>query len=160
MCGKDAAARQTAVRRWAVAGDRPDFASVNLSEPGFEGMAETLGTLGIGVEAGVWSERDAADLLDSTHMTSCTRVLVELLNLPVPQALHIADRIVDQLRRAGRTVPTPLHGEDVSTWPVLDKATVMGLETRIGLEDTLTDPSGNVVTDNGTLVRIALSRVT
>ncbi|MFD6534103.1 3-keto-5-aminohexanoate cleavage protein [Streptomyces sp. NPDC060184] len=45
-----------------------------------------------------------------------------------------------------------------STWPVLDLALARGLETRIGLEDTLTAPDGPPVADNGALVRLALSR--
>lgn len=158
MCGEDAAARQVAVQDWAAAEDRPDFASVNLSEPGFKGLTQTLRELGVGVEAGVWSEHDAAGLLAGSSADSCTRILVELIDMPAPQALLSADRIVAMLRKAEVSAPILLHGEGASTWPVLDKALSMGLETRIGLEDTLTDPAGDVVADNDTLIRIALSR--
>ncbi|MGW2277224.1 3-keto-5-aminohexanoate cleavage protein [Streptomyces sp. NPDC001770] len=158
MCGGDAAVRRDTVLKWAAAEDRPDFASVNLSEAGFEELAEILAEMGVGVEAGVWSERDALALLGGTRADSCTRVLVELIDLPPEQALIRADRIMDLLRRADCTTPVLLHGEGVSTWPVLDRALALGLETRIGLEDTLVDPDGGAVADNDALVRLALSR--
>ncbi|AEN14312.1 MULTISPECIES: 3-keto-5-aminohexanoate cleavage protein [unclassified Streptomyces] len=158
MCGGDAAARRDTVLKWATAQDRPDFASVNLSEAGFEDLAEILTEMNVGVEAGVWSERDAHTLLGGSHGDSCIRVLVELIDLPPAEALHRADRILDLLRRAGSAPPVLLHGEGVSTWPVLDKALALGLETRIGLEDTLTDPDGDPVADNDALIRLALSR--
>ncbi|GAA2958854.1 3-keto-5-aminohexanoate cleavage protein [Streptomyces flavovirens] len=142
MCGGDAAARRDTVLKWATAQDRPDFASVNLSEAGFEDLVEILTEMNVGVEAGVWSERDALTLLGGSHAHSCVRVLVELIDLPPAEALLRADRILDLLRRAGSTPPVLLHGEGVSTWPVLDKALALGLETRIGLEDTLTARTG------------------
>ncbi|CAM5637057.1 hypothetical protein SGLAM104S_03627 [Streptomyces glaucescens] len=35
-----------------------------------------------------------------------------------------------------------LHGEDAGAWPVLRLAGLLGLATRIGLEDTLALPDG------------------
>src|SRR5689334_7568063 len=40
----------------------PDYASVNVSEEGFEEVARALQARGIGVEAGVWSVEDAKRL--------------------------------------------------------------------------------------------------
>ncbi|WP_299538946.1 3-keto-5-aminohexanoate cleavage protein [uncultured Streptomyces sp.] len=158
MCGGDAALRGRTVARWAGARDLPDFASVNLSEDGFEDLTGVLAEMDVGVEAGVWSERDARALLDGPRADSCTRVLVELIDLPPAEALVRADRILGLLRRAGSTPPVLLHGEGAATWPVLDRALALGLETRVGLEDTLTGPDGEPVADNGALVRLALAR--
>src|SRR5215470_5687118 len=58
VAGGDPARRMSLVARW-VGSDRPDFASVNLSEPGAEDLAGLLTDLGIAVEAGVWSADDA-----------------------------------------------------------------------------------------------------
>jgi uncharacterized protein (DUF849 family) len=49
-----------------------------------------------------------------------------------------------------------LHGLDGSCWPLLEHAGVCGLQTRIGMEDTLTLPDGSVVTDNAALVSAAV----
>jgi uncharacterized protein (DUF849 family) len=40
----------------------PDYASVNLSEPGALELMETLVRIGVGIEAGVWSIEDAERL--------------------------------------------------------------------------------------------------
>ncbi|OEJ97680.1 3-keto-5-aminohexanoate cleavage protein [Streptomyces thermolilacinus] len=158
MCEGDAGARQAAVEAWGAMTVRPDFASVNVGEPGFEKLTEVLTGWGVGVEAGVWSEEDAARLLAGPYAASCLRVLVEMIGLPPAEALSTADRVLELLARAQARVPILLHGEDESTWPVLDRALALGLETRIGLEDTLTDPQGRRVDGNAALVRIAFSR--
>src|SRR5262249_58965192 len=62
--GGDPARRLELVSGW-VGGDRPDFATVNLSEPGADPLAEVLAGLGIAVEAGVWTAEDAERLAAS-----------------------------------------------------------------------------------------------
>jgi uncharacterized protein (DUF849 family) len=64
ITGGDAGARQAAVAGWAALPDaaRPDFVSVNLSEPGPGELAEVLQAAGIAVEAGVWSVADVVAL--------------------------------------------------------------------------------------------------
>ncbi|MDG9700784.1 3-keto-5-aminohexanoate cleavage protein [Streptomyces sp. DH37] len=158
ICDGNAAARQAAVRAWSAVADRPDFASVNLGEPGFEDLAGALLDLGVGIEAGVWSEQDAVRLVEGPHAGSCVRILVEMIDLPVPEALREADRILRRLARAGVFAPVLLHGEGECTWPVLDRALALGLQTRIGLEDTLTGPDGRDAEGNAALVGIALRR--
>ncbi|MFE2751947.1 3-keto-5-aminohexanoate cleavage protein [Actinosynnema sp. NPDC059335] len=64
-----------------------------------------------------------------------------------------AERLVDLLGPLG--VPILLHGEDDSAWPVLDYASARGLDTRIGLEDTLALRDGRVAAGNAQLVRLA-----
>ncbi|KUH39592.1 MULTISPECIES: 3-keto-5-aminohexanoate cleavage protein [Streptomyces] len=158
MCEGDASAREAAVAGWADAEHRPDVVSLNLDEPGFDRMARALGELGVGVEAGVWSPADAERLLDGPHAATCHRILVEMIDLPTERALPEADDILDRLARARLDVPVLLHGEGECTWSVLDRALALGLQTRIGLEDTLTDPEGRDVDGNAALVRHAVTR--
>jgi uncharacterized protein (DUF849 family) len=159
MYDGDAAARERAVAAWAVAEHRPDVVSLNLGEPGFDRLAGMLGTLGVGVEAGVWSLADAVRLLDSPAAATCRRILVEMVELPTEQALAEADAVLHRLAEARLAVPVLLHGEDACAWPVLDHALALRLDTRIGLEDTLTDPNGHTVEDNAALVRHAVARL-
>src|SRR5215469_6529032 len=53
----DAVARRDDIADWAdlPAQQRPDFASVNLSEPGWQELLAILDEAGIAAEAGVWS---------------------------------------------------------------------------------------------------------
>jgi uncharacterized protein (DUF849 family) len=60
------------------------------------------------------------------------------------------------LTSSGVTAPVLLHGEDESCWPLVAQAGLLGLATRIGLEDVLTGPQGQQVADNADLVRLAL----
>ncbi|WP_455711960.1 3-keto-5-aminohexanoate cleavage protein [Streptomyces decoyicus] len=59
--------------------------------------------------------------------------------------------------RRGR--PVLLHGEDGGAWPVLRLAAVLGLATRIGIEDTLLLPDGRPATGNAQLVATAKTLV-
>ena len=51
--------------------------------------------------------------------------------------------------------PVLLHGESAGAWPVLKIAVQRGLDTRIGLEDTLQLPDGTIASDNAELVTAA-----
>ena len=84
IVGGDPAARLDAVTAWSSvpASLRPDFASVNLDEPGFAPVVRTLISLGVGVEAGIWSIADADALAESGLAEQCTRLLVEVLAVP------------------------------------------------------------------------------
>ena len=48
-----------------------------------------------------------------------------------------------------------LHGELRSAWPAFTLAVELELDSRIGLEDTLSLPDGRTAPDNATLVRTA-----
>ncbi|WP_433788419.1 hypothetical protein ACQPX6_19840 [Actinomycetospora sp. CA-101289] len=55
--------------------------------------------------------------------------------------------------------PILLRGEDAGTWPVLEYAQRINLDTRIGFEDTLERPDGRRrAVSNEELVRCALMR--
>ena len=147
--------RVAAVGEWT---ELPDFASVNWHEDGAVAVADALLARGVGVEAGLWTEDAVADWLRWEHRDRCLRVLLELPDEPDEAAvLGLADRMLGLLRRAQVTLPVLMHGEDASAWPVLRHAIGLGLDTRIGLEDTLVLPDGSAAPGNAALVRAALS---
>jgi len=151
MTGGDAARRFELVAAWATLPDRPDFASVNVSEDGYDDLVTLLAGMGVAVEAGVWSPADAA------RVGPADRVLVEVIGAAAPEAVPAADAILARLGGVGGTdVPILLHGEDEACWPLVAHAGRLGLPTRVGFEDTLTGPSGEPVATNAELVRLAL----
>ncbi|MFI6800178.1 3-keto-5-aminohexanoate cleavage protein [Streptosporangium canum] len=158
ISGGDVEARREAVGGWAAlpAEDRPDFASVNLSEPGFSDLWHDLRRLGVGVEAGVWSVDDA-DALASTGL-ECVRVLVEIIGGSADTAVSRAHAVLGRLDELSVPGPRLLHGEEGPAWILVDEAGQLGLATRIGLEDVLHSPVGDPVDGNADLVRLALAR--
>lgn len=153
----DPVARRDDIAEWANLADeqRPDFASVNLSEPGWQELTAVLDEAGIGAEAGVWSVADA-ELAAEPVPADWIRILVEISQTPAAEARTRADEILTRLREVGVTAPIVLHGEGESCWPLVTHAGLLGLATRIGLEDVLTGPRGEPVADNAELVRLAL----
>jgi uncharacterized protein (DUF849 family) len=161
ITGGDPRARQLAVAGWAGLGvrARPDFASVNVCEPGWTELAGTLSLAGILTEAGVWSVADARALV-SAPVADLARILVEITGGPAETAVDRADQILRELDDAGATAPRLLHGEREWCWPLVAQAGALGLPTRIGLEDTIVGPDGQPVTGNADLVRLALAHWT
>jgi len=156
---RDEATRLAAVRSWSRLRpeQRPDFASVNVHEPGFVQLTRTLLGQGIAVEAGVWSARDADGLARSGVAPQVTRVLVEVLDTGRSMAVPAADAVLERLDATGSRCPRLLHGEGDACWPLVAHAGRLGLPTRIGLEDTLVGPRSEPVTGNADLVRLALA---
>lgn len=156
------------VRGWAhlPPPGRPDFASVNLGEPGFAELATVLRAAGVAVEAGVWTVDDAETLGAAGLPGSAgsagplLRVLVEVMDAPAADAPAYAERVLARLDDLGTEAPHLLHGEDEAAWPVLDLAASLGLATRIGLEDVLVGPDGSPVSGNSELVALARARLT
>jgi uncharacterized protein (DUF849 family) len=141
-----AADRAALIRGWTV---RPDHASVNWHEDGADDVARTLLDMGVAVHAGIFSDTDAAvRFRTSPHATRVQRILVEVL--------PPADDVDTLLAALAGLSPILLHGQDAVAWPVLRRAQALGLDTRIGLEDTLTLPDGSPAPDNASLVRAAL----
>jgi uncharacterized protein (DUF849 family) len=152
--------RQVAVAGWAglKPDERPDFASVNLSEPGAVALAATLAEVGVAAEAGVWSVADAR-ILSETLDSGLTwlRILIEMIDVPASNAVATADRVLAAVHHQdpnGR-LPILLHGEADACWPLIEHAARLGLATRVGLEDTLTGPNGEPARDNAHLVSLA-----
>ncbi len=150
--------RVAAILSWTVL---PDFASVNWHEDGAEAVAGTLLDRGIGVEAGLW-HRDAVEAwLHSRYRDFCLRILIELPDrLDEQQTQSEAERLLRQVHEsvrgtAAETIPVLLHGEGSSCWPALRLAVRLGLDIRIGLEDTLQMPDGTPAQGNTALVEAA-----
>jgi len=154
----DPAARRSAVAAWAglPAVARPDFASVNLSEPGWAQLCGVLASAGIAAEAGIWSVADADELAAAGDAVEWLRILVEIIDAPAEKAVTAADEILLQLRDLGVTSPCLLHGEGPACWPLIAHAGRLGLATRIGLEDTTVGPDGSAASSNAELVQSAL----
>ena len=133
----------------------PDYASVNLSE---EGAADTMRTLlgvGVGIEAGVWSVEDAERLAASGLGDRVTRILVEPVEVSAGDAVAVVDEIHAALDRLRLTAPRLQHGDGEATWVLLRDAIRRGIDTRIGLEDTVAGPDGARTDGNKALVRAA-----
>ncbi|CAI7980973.1 3-keto-5-aminohexanoate cleavage enzyme [Frankia sp. Hr75.2] len=150
--------RVDAIDSWTLL---PDFASVNWHEPGTDAVADALLARGVGVEAGLWHRKAIRAWQDSPLRNQCIRVLIELGDLPDSATTEArADQLLEAagLRPGGRTlegIPVLLHGKESSAWPALQYAVARGLDTRIGLEDTLLLPNGNPAPGNTALVEAA-----
>jgi uncharacterized protein (DUF849 family) len=147
--------RLALVQSWRA----PDYASVNLSEPGSLAIMARLLAIGVGVEAGVWTVEDAEHFGASGLGGQVTRILVEPGELQVGEsaagALALVADIHTTLDRYGLTVPRLQHADGRVTWVVLADAVRRGLDTRVGLEDTVDEPSGERAAGNAALVRAA-----
>jgi uncharacterized protein (DUF849 family) len=146
----DADARLRAVDGWTVL---PDFASLNWHEPGSEELAHLLLSKGLGVEVGLFHAEAAASWAKSDLATHCMRVMIEL---QADANVAVADDMLERVLAVGSPAPVLLHGLDESCWPLLQYAGVRGVQTRIGMEDTLTLPDGSVAPDNAALVSAAV----
>jgi len=153
----DLAHRLALVREWR----EPDYTSVNLSEEGSLDVMKALLEIGIGIEAGVWTVEDAELLGKSGLGNRLTRVLVEPGELQVggnvEAALELVENIHRTLDRFGLTIPRLQHADGRLTWPVLADSVRRGIDTRVGLEDTVLEPNGERTTGNVALIRAARS---
>jgi uncharacterized protein (DUF849 family) len=150
----DPAERVAAIAGWTVL---PDFASVNFSEQGCLDAAAAVLALGVGLEAGLGSEADAALLVESGLAPRCLRILLEPQDDTIESAL---ENVVAMARRLDRLEPPRLlHGTGPTAWPLFDEAIRRGLDTRVGLEDMLLLPDGTAAADNADLVSAAVSRM-
>jgi uncharacterized protein (DUF849 family) len=133
----------------------PDYASVNLSEEGAADIMRTVLDAGVGIEAGVWSVEDAERLGACGLGDRLTRILIEPVAVAAGEAVTIVDEIHVALDRLGLTAPRLQHGDDEATWVLLRDAIRRGIDTRIGLEDTVDGPDGARADGNEALVRAA-----
>lgn len=150
----DAARRMSLVARW-TGRDRPDFASVNMNEPGSNALADLLTSLKIEIEAGVWTVEDARLLGASTFGHRVTRVLLEPVDRTPAGAVATAAEASAELARLGIKAPQVHHGYGLATWDVLRAAVAMGQDIRVGLEDTTVLPDGSMAAGNRDLVAAA-----
>jgi uncharacterized protein (DUF849 family) len=145
-------ARQEPIRAWTVL---PDYVSVNLAEEDAPDVIALVLGMGIGVEAGLWSVKDAERLATLADAPRCLRVLIEINEQDEAEGLAVANGIMSTLDRAKLDLPRLLHGTDATMWPIYRAALSMGLDSRIGLEDGDVLPSGEQPVDNAALIRMA-----
>ena len=115
------------IRAWT----EPDYASVNVSEDGWQDVVLALKGNGIGAEAGVWSVEDAKALRESGLESDLTRILIEPVEADPAGAVALVAAIKAELRG-----PFLQHGDGDATWVLIEDAIHHGLDTRVGLEDT------------------------
>jgi uncharacterized protein (DUF849 family) len=152
----DVERRLQQIQRWTVL---PDYASVNFSEPGTAELCEHLLSRRVGIEAGIWSVEDAYLLLKLGLADRCLRILIEVQEAEVEAAQAAAEAILRCLDERNVRCPRLLHGDATLTvWPMLEMALRRGYDTRIGLEDTLTLPDGQLARDNAELVALAVRK--
>jgi uncharacterized protein (DUF849 family) len=145
-------ARHEEIRGWRAL---PDYVSVNLIE---EDAPDVIGLAldkGIGVEAGLWSPRDAERFVQLADAPRCLRALIEINEQDPAQGVDVAHAIIAILDRAGIRLPRLLHGSDATKWPIYREALRLRLDARIGLEDGALLPSGATAVSNADLIRAA-----
>jgi uncharacterized protein (DUF849 family) len=150
----DPARRMSLVADW-TGPDRPDYASVNVNEPGAEALADLLTGLGIEIEAGVWTAAEARLLAASGFGRRALRVLIEPEDRSAAEAVATAAACAAELASGGITAPQLHHGYGLATYDVIRAAVEMGADVRIGLEDTTVLPDGTIAAGNGDLVAAA-----
>jgi uncharacterized protein (DUF849 family) len=152
IAGGDVERRHALVAGWT---ERPDLVSLNLSEPGWEPLAALLAERAIGVEAGLATTTDAVALAGGSLRPF--RVLVEIDDegLGGEPAVAAAAAIDSVLDGAGIDRPRLHHGYGPATWAVLAAAVPLGHDIRIGLEDVLELPGGEIAPGNAALVAAA-----
>src|SRR5918996_3946578 len=100
---EDAELRHARVEAWP---ELPDYASVNIGEPGSAELCALLTARGVGIEAGVWTLAEAQTLIE--RGLAPLRVLVETSDGGADDPLAAAAEI-DELLVAGGVSPPPLH---------------------------------------------------
>jgi uncharacterized protein (DUF849 family) len=144
----DPVRRAELVAGWAaLAAGRPDTASVNVHEDGWQRVCAALHAAGIGIELGVFHVPAAQTLRANGFPPGSVRVLAEVRPGDSPEPLLAALSWSD--------LPILLHGEDSDAWPVLGAARRLGLSTRMGLEDCLHRPDGTPALGNTDLITAA-----
>lgn len=133
----------------------PDFASVNIHEEEALSIIDLLMSKGVNIEAGIWTLDSARKLVDNNLAPKCLRILVEPMEETLPVAKENFLAILAFLKQQGIHLPVLLHGQESTSWPVLQWALSHGLQTRIGFEDTLFLPDGNIAESNEQLIRTA-----
>ena len=152
----DPGRRLAVVEEWTVL---PDFVSINFDEAGAAELAGVFLRRNVGIEAGVANPFAAEQLVRSGLANRCLRIMFEPREQVVRDAMATVAATEAVLDAAAVRTPRLLHGVHATAWPLVDAAGARGYGTRIGFEDTLTLPSGEVAGGNGELVRAALARL-
>ncbi|MGD0640709.1 MAG: 3-keto-5-aminohexanoate cleavage protein [Roseiarcus sp.] len=145
-------ARQEAIRSWTVL---PDYVSVNLVEEDAPEVIALAMEKGFGVEAGLWTVADARRFAALPTAAQCLRALIEINGQDVDEGLRVAHAIIAALDEARLVLPRLLHGLDATKWPLYRESLRLGLDGRIGFEDGLRLPSGEIAASNAALIAAA-----
>lgn len=94
----------------------------------------------------------------TARISPTTQLLLEPEENDLAAALQTVAAIEAVLNEAQVKAPRLLHGFDATAWSLLDAALARGYDTRIGLEDVLLLPDGDLARDNAHLVAVALER--
>ena len=129
---------------------------MNLSEEGAGEVAAALRAVGVGVEAGVWSEENAELVADGALGGELVRILIEPQDSDPGTAVANAAAVDRVLSNRGVPGPRLHHGYGAATWAVLAAAVERGRDIRVGFEDTLELPDGTTASGNGELVAAAM----
>lgn len=130
----------------------PDYASVNLSEPDASAVMQALHRKSIGIEAGLASIADTERFLTLKEFGGVWRILIEVEQQDVQEALETANNIASLLARAGCHRPILAHGFNGTVWPLIELDCQRRWSTRVGLEDTRYLRNGEVAKDNAALI--------
>lgn len=152
----DVERRLAAIEAWT---ELPDHASLNWHEAGADEVAALLLRRGVAVEAGLWDAAGFGVWKLSPVRGECLRVLIELPDESAESLRDHAEAMIAHVELEEPDMPILLHGEEGSAWPVFDLAVELGLDSRIGLEDTLVLPDGSPAPGNAALVRAAVARM-
>jgi uncharacterized protein (DUF849 family) len=150
--------RARLVAEWRDAA-APDFASVNIHEPGSLDLAQQLEAQGIAVEAGLANANSAQRWLAHPRPDSALRILLEPDADTLAEARSQIAAMVAVLERIPARVPRLLHGRGATAWPLLQIAAERGYDMRIGFEDVLELPDGTPARSNAELVEAAFQLV-
>ena len=107
---------------------------------------------GIGIEAGLWSPRDAERFATNPNARNCLRVLIEINEQEFSAGADAVRQIIAILDRGDVRLPRLLHGSEITMWPFYREALRLKLDARIGLEDGKLLPSGVETEGNADLV--------
>ena len=149
-------ARLEAVKAWNVL---PGFASVNFSEAGAAELAQLLLSRGVGIEAGLCNADNARTFLQSGLASRCLRVLLEPQEQELKRALETVSAMENVWQSGTIDLPVLLHGTEATAWPMMDAAIARGYDVRIGLEDTLVMPDGQIAKNNVELMKEVVRRI-
>jgi uncharacterized protein (DUF849 family) len=149
-------ARHASIRAWSAL---PDYVSVNLVEEDAPEVIALMSDMDVRVEAGLWSPADAERFVALPDASACLRVLIEINEQNLADALKALEGVLDILDSSGSTLPRLLHGSDATVWPLYREALRLGLDARIGLEDGLDLPSGARAPGNAALIAAAVAMI-
>ena len=151
----DVEQRLDAIRQWEET--LPDFVSVNFDEAGAVQVAKLILEKNIKIEAGLNTPAAAHILVESGLSSRCLRILLEPPEQHLPAAEHTIRAIQLVLQAAHIQITRLMHGVDSTSWDILLMANRLGYDTRIGFEDTLVLPNGELAPSNASLVQTAAS---